>query len=473
MVKSVGHADGDLDAVVECLEARVGVAQPDRPEDVGPASPDLPGEPDDFGDAAVRGPEHPVVQLAPGLFDRVLEQGPQQFLELPGAVELGLGVRVPDAVERVVLLAGQVVRVLQDRVLGAAHALRGLLVAVVPRLVPQAFADLVERAGHPADDVEAVQYALGVRAPPADARVDPAGPVAGDGLDGGALFGRQRLEEQVEHVPADPVVRPDDPVPLVVDDHGQVRVALAVAGLVHPDRVQAVERRGHRRLQPSGDPAGDVSGGPPRHVQETADRLLVRDAHQPRALRLEIPGGPAARLRPRHHRHDHAALGAVDARHHGDRLDPEAAGILMTPAAHAAALVVTMTTFAAAGASEHALARAHADFEHGHGAQRRVDDPHVLDHRVFDVEELFEHAVHQALCGCLFILAENILPGKRSSSTPTTAQRRTHTHKNNRSAEVVGVAHTDVTRFLFRISSHLIGDAEQKPGHIRAIPSTQ
>ena len=94
--------------------------------------------------------------------------------------------------------------------------------------------------------MEAVQHALGVRAPPADARVDPAGPVPGDDADGGALSGRQRLEEQVEHVPAVPVVRPDHPAPLVVDDHGQVRVALPVAGLVHADRVQAVKRRGHR-----------------------------------------------------------------------------------------------------------------------------------------------------------------------------------------------------------------------------------
>ena len=30
----------------------------------------------------------------------------------------------------------------------------------------------------------------------------------------------------------------------------------------------------------------------------------------------------------------------------------------------------------------------------------------------------------QALCGCLFILVENILPGKRSSLTPSTTQRR-------------------------------------------------
>ena len=41
VVEAVGHADGDLDAVVERLEPRVGVAQLDGPEDVGAASPDL------------------------------------------------------------------------------------------------------------------------------------------------------------------------------------------------------------------------------------------------------------------------------------------------------------------------------------------------------------------------------------------------------------------------------------------------
>ena len=45
----------------------------------------------DLGDAAVGRPEHPVFQLAPGLFERVSEQGAEEFPELPGAVELALG----------------------------------------------------------------------------------------------------------------------------------------------------------------------------------------------------------------------------------------------------------------------------------------------------------------------------------------------------------------------------------------------
>ena len=159
----------DLDAAVGRLESRVGVSEPDGPEDVGPASSDLLRQFDDFGDAAVGRPEHPVVQFVLGLFDRVPEQRAQEFLEPPRPVRLAPGVRVRETVERLGLPAGQVLRVLQYRVSDAAQALRRLPVAVAPGLVPQSFPDLVERVGHPRDDVEPVQYALGVRAPLADA----------------------------------------------------------------------------------------------------------------------------------------------------------------------------------------------------------------------------------------------------------------------------------------------------------------
>ena len=105
-------------------------------------------------------PEHPVSQFVLGLFDRVLEQRPEEFLEPPGPVELSLGVGVPDRVERPGLPVGQVLRVLQYRVSDAAQALRLLPVAGAPGLVPQAFPDPVERVGHPGDDVEPVECVL-------------------------------------------------------------------------------------------------------------------------------------------------------------------------------------------------------------------------------------------------------------------------------------------------------------------------
>lgn len=96
MVEAVGHADGDLDPVVERLEPRVRIARPDRPEDVGTPASDLPGRFDDFGDVAAGRPEHPMLQFAPGSSDRASEQTAQEFLELPGSAH---GTDAPGAVD--------------------------------------------------------------------------------------------------------------------------------------------------------------------------------------------------------------------------------------------------------------------------------------------------------------------------------------------------------------------------------------
>ena len=68
MVEAVGHADGGLDPVVERLQAGVAAAGSDGSDDAVPAPVDLPGQIDDFGDAAVGGPEYPALQLGFGLF---------------------------------------------------------------------------------------------------------------------------------------------------------------------------------------------------------------------------------------------------------------------------------------------------------------------------------------------------------------------------------------------------------------------
>ena len=100
---------------------------------------------------------------------------------------------------------------------------------------------------------------------------------------------------------------------------GEAPLRISRSFLNEAPRGEAVERRGHRRSEPFGDPAGDVSRGPPYDMRETADRLLVRDAHRPRALRLEVAREPAARLGPRHHRDHDPALRAIHPRHVGDK----------------------------------------------------------------------------------------------------------------------------------------------------------
>lgn len=81
-------------------------------------------------------------------------------------------------------------------------------------------------------------------------------PVAGARPDRLAPGGRERLEEQVEHLLSVTLMHPDDASPVVVDDHGHVRVALPVAGLVHADGTQPVEQaRTLLRSQVVGDPS--------------------------------------------------------------------------------------------------------------------------------------------------------------------------------------------------------------------------
>lgn len=83
VAEAVGHADGDLDLVVECLEPGVGVAESDGFEDVVLASATLPAQFDDLGDAAVGSPEDPSFQPGPGLSDGLVRERPGEFLELP------------------------------------------------------------------------------------------------------------------------------------------------------------------------------------------------------------------------------------------------------------------------------------------------------------------------------------------------------------------------------------------------------
>ena len=52
VAEAVGHADGDLDLVVERFDPGVGMAEPDGCEDVVAACADLPAWFDDLGDAA-------------------------------------------------------------------------------------------------------------------------------------------------------------------------------------------------------------------------------------------------------------------------------------------------------------------------------------------------------------------------------------------------------------------------------------
>lgn len=103
---------------------------------------------------------------------------------------------------------------------------------------------------------------------------------------------RQFFEEQVEDLFAVSVVRPNHPLAFVVDDDGDIRVALPVAGLVHADRREPVEHAWHAGFQPAATRPAMSPAVLHATWQETAHGLPVGDRHQPRAFQRvnRMPG---------------------------------------------------------------------------------------------------------------------------------------------------------------------------------------
>lgn len=89
-----------------------------------------------------------------GLAGGLVQERVQEFLELPGAVELALGIHAGERGEGRGLALVQVAGVSEHGVFQALHRLRGRLVLRSPGLVPQPFPDPVQAVGHPGDDVE-------------------------------------------------------------------------------------------------------------------------------------------------------------------------------------------------------------------------------------------------------------------------------------------------------------------------------
>ena len=175
-------------------------------------------------------------------------------------------------------------------------------------------------------------------------------------------------------------------MPFVVDDHGDARVAFAVAGLVHADRREAAERRRHRRFQPFGDPMGGVFRR--RATRRAENRLRSSGSRRSSATRVPIrnrvwtgcPARPTARKRPRRR---------------------------------------TWT---------------HPDLEHGFGTRRRIRDPRILCNRAFDVRQSGEWAFAQAFFVIHFFGRKTEYAGTPLTLTKPTARRRTDIHENSNSA---------------------------------------
>ena len=197
-------------------------------------------------------------------------------------------------------------------------------------------------------------------------------------------------------------------MPFVVDDHGDARVAFAVAGLVHADRREAAERRRHRRFQPFGDPMGGVFRR--RATRRAENRLRSSGSRRSSATRVPIrnrvwtgcPARPTARKRPRR------------------RTPPpwSCPRRLLPHREH----------------REHTRTWTHPDLEHGFGTRRRIRDPRILCNRAFDVRQSGEWAFAQAFFVIHFFGRKTEYAGTPLTLTKPTARRRTDIHENSNSA---------------------------------------
>lgn len=293
---------------------------------------DLLAERDESRDARQERVRGPLAQQGRGRLRCLFEDHPEAFLELVRLPE-GL-VGVCHAFQLGLLAGGQVRFVLQQRPPGALdRVLRALAGdASPPGLAPCGGSDLVERVGGPADDVEPVEDAFGLRAPAERALVDPPRPVAGDDPDGFALGGRELLEEQVEDLLPVALVHPDDASPVVVDDDRHVLVPALVAGLVHADGTQPVEQaRALFDAQLVGDAPADRTDALPIDAHQRRYRASGRVHAQPCRLPLEVARVRALAPRPRHHRDRHPMGPAVDARRRVFQQEFRAADVEMPP----------------------------------------------------------------------------------------------------------------------------------------------
>ena len=162
--------------------------------------------------------------------------------------------------------------------------------------------------------MEGVHDPSRVRAPALDQRLYPPRPVRRDHLDAPPLLAGELAEEKVEDGPAAPLVRPYEAAAVVVDDDGEVLLALLVGGLVDADAPRPVEPSAPAGgLELGVDAGADAADRVPLDAGELRDGAggaTDREAGHPV---LEIAREPRPAARPRHRLDQHAVLGAGDA----------------------------------------------------------------------------------------------------------------------------------------------------------------
>jgi hypothetical protein len=376
---------------------------------------------------------------SPGPLDPAVEQRDRRgrweavdltelFFQEVRAIEALVGLL--DVGELDLLAGGEVLGVFPQREPRALEVLCDGDFAAAPGLVPDLAADLVQRVGRQRNDVEGVHAAHRVGEAVGDRASDPARHVARHQFDLFAAFLAQRVEERLDGLAVTPRGRPHQPAAVVIDDDGQVALALAVRDLIDPDPLQTGQQV-DVALGFGGDALADAADGAPRHAHQLSDRRLGGVDGQPRSLVFERRGEPGVMTRPRD-RTDHDTVTATrHPRRIGLDMGKRRPEVQRAPAPPAVAEIKPRRPSPTDPAAI-PLAPARPDRRHHHLPLNAAVD--VLDHRPLQTQQPrpCPCAAHVASSSSRFQPSRSRTPRLGAACTPPHAF--TSTHGNNRSA---------------------------------------
>src|SRR5450830_384046 len=359
--ESESDAGDESDLGIHRFDPAVGEPVLDRGEDRGPVVDDAALEFHERGNAAASGPADPFVEGLDRFVDREFEDDAESFLEVVGPAEGGVGLDNPGELH--LLLLGQVLRVLPERVAGVLHAGgagvvragRGVFGGPPPAApgfvragrfaggIPRSPAYFIEGVGGPFHNMERVRAADGVGALLGHDSSDPRGPVGGNMGDLRGSFRPERIKERAQGGLVLTRRHPDQTAAVVVDDNGQILVSALIGNLIDPDPGEAGELV-VQFLGISPNPGDDRADRAPRDPHQLRDRRLGRLRGQPRDLRIEVVGVTGPVPGPRHGRDAHPVDAARHPRRVGFQLDPNRSRVQRSPPSSTVALVISGAT---------------------------------------------------------------------------------------------------------------------------------
>ena len=357
-MEAEGPIDDHSQLVVEALDDTVGEPGFDVGENIVLVLSNGLGGRDERFEPGARGPGEPSIQFPLGVVEGGLfEDGGEGLLEQVGAVEGG--VVLLDRGELIPLLGAEVPGVLEQGVPGLLD--RGGFFGSVKlfEVVDLISADLIDSIGSESEDVEEVEDDLSPRHLGLYGLDEGGGHIDGDDLNHSRPFLSELIEESVKCLGVLTLGGPDDAMLVVIDDGGDVAMALAKADLVDADTLETVEPPW---VESFGDDAlDDVAHGAPGDAHHPGDLCLVGDLGEVGGHLFEGSGETAAGPCPGNQLYTDAAVRTLHAPWCVFEDEPDRADTEVNPADWITTAVVAGADLPAAGTARPAPGRLHRE----------------------------------------------------------------------------------------------------------------